>query len=80
MTIALDKRAHFLGGIAIAALAMPFGTGLAVLAAVVIGGAKEVIYDRYFGGTVDPEDFAWTLAGAAAFLAWMRFATFLMER
>lgn len=71
--IALDKLAHALAGAVIAALANPFGAQWAILAALVLGIAKEA-FDYLANAhadsqglpaehNVDPVDFAWTLAG-----------------
>lgn len=68
--IALDKQAHFLGGIALAGLALPFGIVAACLVPAVVGFAKELI-DPYVGGTRDAADFAWTLTGGAVFVGWV---------
>ena len=76
--IALDKQAHFWAGMALTAAALPFDIVVAVMGTVVVAALKEVVYDRFFGGTVDIADFAWTIAGAAVFLAWMCFASFLV--
>jgi len=69
--IALDKQTHFLAGVAIAGLSLPFGIVAACLVPVAIGFAKEMI-DPYVGGQRDPVDFAYTIAGAAVFVGWIK--------
>ena len=66
----IDKQAHFLGGISLAALASPFGLPAMIAAPIIIGAFKE-IHDHYFGGTVELADFLYTVAGGAAYLGWI---------
>lgn len=62
MTIQIDKAAHFLAGMALAALLVPFVLGWSLLPVVLAGAAKE-LRDRSGSGTYDPRDFWWTVAG-----------------
>ena len=62
MSIQIDKAAHFLAGMAIAALLVPFVLWWALLPVVAAGAAKE-LRDRTGLGTYDPHDFWWTVAG-----------------
>ena len=64
MTIQTDKAAHFLAGMALAALLAPFVLWWALLPVVLAGAAKE-LRDRSGHGTYDPRDFWWTVAGGA---------------
>jgi hypothetical protein len=58
-----DKWFHFLGGIAAAVtVAVFFGAVPGLVAAIVVGLAKE-IYDHFFRGTVDAVDFLATALG-----------------
>ena len=65
--IASNKKAYFFAGIACAAIALPFGIIAAALTPVAIGFAKGV-YDHYVVGTAGPANFAWMIAGDAAFV------------
>ncbi len=65
MTIQIDKAAHFLAGMALAALLVPFVLWWALLPVVVAGAAKE-LRDRSGSGTYDPRDFWWTVGGGVA--------------
>lgn len=67
--IAADKLAHFHAGIAVAALAYPFGLLPAVLATVFAAVAKEV-WDVENEGVPDVLDALATLAGGAALVGW----------
>ena len=66
----IDKQAHFLGGISLAALAMPFGIWYAI-AAPIIGGAAKEAYDSTGRGNVELADFLYTVAGGAVFVGWI---------
>lgn len=68
MSIQTDKAAHFLAGMALAALLLPFVSWWALLAVVLAGAGKELL-DRSGAGTYDPRDFWWTVAGGVAGLA-----------
>jgi len=72
-----DKIAHFLLGISAAALASPFGLPAMIAAPIIIGAGKE-IHDHYFGGMVELADFAYTVAGGAAFVGWILFLAEVM--
>ncbi len=65
------KTLHFFSGMACAALASPFGVIAAALTPVGLGFAKEM-YLHFTGQGADAENFAWTIAGAATFVLWMR--------
>jgi hypothetical protein len=67
--VAADKLAHFHAGIAVAALAYPFGLAPAVLATVFAAVAKEV-WDVENDGVPDVLDALATMAGGAALVAW----------
>jgi hypothetical protein len=69
--IASDNKAYFLAGMVCAAVTLPFGLIPAALTPVFIGFVKA-LYDHYAGGTADLTNFAWLLAGDAAFLAGVR--------
>ena len=69
--IASNKQAYFLAGMVCAAIALPFGLIPAALTPVFIGFAKA-LYDHSVGGTAGLTNFAWMLAGDAAFLAGIR--------
>lgn len=62
MNIQTDKAAHFLAGMALAALLAPFVLWWAQLPVVLVGAGKELL-DRSGSGTYDPRDFWWTVAG-----------------
>ena len=70
--IARDKLAHFHAGIAVAALAYPFGVLLACFAVVVAAIGKE-LWDAQGNGTPDPIDAVATLLGGAALVGWYQF-------
>lgn len=72
--IAIDKKAHFLGGIACAAGVLPFGLAAAVVVTIAVAAFKEVIYDHFFGGTPDTSDFLATVLGAGVYLGWIQWA------
>jgi len=61
---AIDKQAHFWWGWAIAATLYPIGVWFAVFTAALVGAGKEV-WDKRYGGTPDPKDFAATALGGA---------------
>lgn len=63
--MAIDKQAHFFGGMAISALLFPYIFLWALFAAGFAGAAKEV-RDHYFDGTVDFGDLVATVLGGAA--------------
>ncbi|NDP61881.1 hypothetical protein [Polaromonas sp.] len=65
------KILHFFAGMACAALASPFGIIAAALTPVGLGFAKEM-YLHFTGQGGDAENFAWTIAGAATFVLWLR--------
>ncbi len=65
MNIPIDKQAHFLGGMAIAALLCPYMFLWAFFVAGFAGAAKEV-RDYYGNGTVDFGDLLATVLGGAA--------------
>ena len=64
MKFAIDKQAHFWWGWAIAATLYPIGVWFAVFTAALVGAGKEV-WDKRYGGTPDPKDFAATALGGA---------------
>jgi hypothetical protein len=64
-----DKLLHLLAGIAIAALAYPFGILWACLAVLVAAVGKE-IYDSTGRGHVELLDALATVAGGALLLGW----------
>lgn len=65
MGIAEDKIKHFLAGFIIATVAtLIFGALWGIIATVVIGASKELIYDKLLKkGTPEVADFLFTLAG-----------------
>jgi hypothetical protein len=64
MNFPLDKRAHFLGGWAIAATAYSLtGALIDAFALVLIAGVAKEIYDYLFDGTPEWQDIAATCAG-----------------
>jgi len=65
------KKMHFFAGMACAALASPFGIIAAALTPVALGFAKEM-YLHFTGQRANAENFAWTIAGAATFVLWLR--------
>lgn len=69
-SIPLDKQLHFFAGMAVCAMAAPFGLDVAFMAALVAAVGKEV-YDHFFGGTVDAYDVLATALGAGALIAWL---------
>lgn len=69
--IARDKLAHFHAGIAVAALAYPFGLIPAVLATVIAAVGKE-LWDLQGNGTPEGLDAVATLVGGAALIGWYR--------
>lgn len=67
MSIQLDKIIHFLGGWALDATLSPFIGYDALFWVVVVGGGKELIWDKAMGrGTPDAYDFLATTAGGVA--------------
>jgi uncharacterized protein YfiM (DUF2279 family) len=69
--IAKDKQNHFAAGVLIgfSSSALTVNTNKSLLAslssAVIIGGGKELIYDKWMGrGTPEFKDFAYTIAGS----------------
>jgi hypothetical protein len=64
-----DKLAHFLAGIAVAAVAYPFGLIAAMLATVIVAVGKE-LWDAQGNGTPEPLDAVATLAGGGALAGW----------
>jgi hypothetical protein len=67
--IAQDKLAHVLAGIAVAALAYPFGLIPAMLATVLAAVGKE-LWDLQGNGTPEGLDAVATLVGGAALIGW----------
>lgn len=67
---ALDKQAHFWAGIALSALAMPFGLVYAIFVPLVAGMGKEIV-DPYLKGHRDWMDFVWTVAGMGVYVGWV---------
>lgn len=66
-----DKLAHFHAGIAVAALAYPFGLPLTVLAVIVAAVGKE-LWDLQGNGTPETMDAIATVLGGAALVGWYR--------
>ena len=67
--IARDKMAHFHAGIAVAALAYPFGLPLVALAVVVSAVGKE-LWDLQGNGTPEAWDAIATILGGVALVGW----------
>jgi hypothetical protein len=65
------KILHFFVGMACAAFASPLGIVAAALAPVALGFAKEM-YLHFTGQGANAENFAWTIAGAATIVLWLR--------
>ena len=70
MNLPRDKQLHFIAGFLVALVAGSLCSSLwvALLAAVVVGAAKEG-YDALGYGTVDLWDFIWTVLGGLAYVA-----------
>jgi len=68
MTIPLDKQLHFFSGWAICASLLPFtGLAWALFATVLVGAAKELVWDLALKkGTPDKNDALATAAGGLA--------------
>ena len=73
ISIPSDKIFHGLAGAVIAAAAFFFGVGLALVAVLAAGIAKE-IYDHFTGGTVDFWDVFATCWGGSVMLGVMGLA------
>ena len=67
--IASDKLAHFHAGIAVAALAYPFGLIPAMLAVVIAAVGKE-LWDAQGNGTPEVMDAVATVLGGAVLVGW----------
>jgi hypothetical protein len=72
-----DKLAHFLAGIAVAAVAYPFGLVPATLATVIVAVGKE-LWDAQGNGTPEPLDAVATLIGGAVLMGWYNGQPFLL--
>ena len=66
-----SKVIHFLVGMACAAIASPWGIVAAALVPVALGFGKE-LYLHSSGRGGSAENFAWTIAGAATLVLWLR--------
>jgi hypothetical protein len=64
-----DKLAHFLAGIAVAAVVYPFGVIPALIVVVIAGLAKEV-WDMQGNGTPEMADFLATVSGGGLLIGW----------
>jgi hypothetical protein len=64
-----DKLAHFLAGIAVAAVAYPFGLIAAMLATVIAAVGKE-LWDAQGNGTPEMADFLATVVGGGMLVGW----------
>lgn len=64
-----DKLAHFLAGIAVAALLAPFGCGLAMVVTLLIAAGKEG-WDSAGHGTPEGLDALATVLGGVLLLGW----------
>lgn len=69
--IAPDKLAHFHAGIAVAALAFPFGT-MAMLGAVLVAAVGKEVWDAQGNGTPDAWDAIATMLGGATLFGWFQ--------
>ena len=69
MVCNMDKLAHFLAGIAVAALAYPFGVVPALLFTLAAAIGKE-IWDAKGHGTPEILDAVATLLGGAVLVGW----------
>lgn len=67
--IARDKLAHFHAGIAVAALAYPFGLVPAVLSTIIAAVGKE-LWDAQGNGTPEGRDAVATVLGGALLIGW----------
>jgi hypothetical protein len=67
--LANDKFLHFVFGLALFAILIPFGTIFAFVGVLLVAAAKEVL-DSLGMGTSDPADFVFTLLGATFLLFW----------
>jgi hypothetical protein len=67
--VTVDKLAHFLAGIAVAALAYPWGLVPAIVAVIVAAAGKELA-DMYRHGEPEAWDLVATLAGGVVGLVW----------
>lgn len=65
----MDKLAHFLAGIAVAALAHPFGVVPALLLTLAAAIGKEIL-DAKGNGTPEILDAVATLLGGAVLVGW----------
>ena len=74
--IAQDKLIHFLGGLALYAMALPFGLPVACAVLLLAAIGKEV-YDYCHRDAHTPEimDAVATLAGGAVYAAWLQIIT-----
>jgi hypothetical protein len=64
-----DKLAHFYAGIAVAALAYPFGAS-ATITAVALAAVGKELWDAQGNGTSEVWDAIATLLGGVALLGW----------
>ena len=65
----MDKLAHFLAGVAVAAFVFPFGLIPAIILTVIAGLAKE-LWDMEGHGTPEMADFLATVAGGLVLIGW----------
>lgn len=68
-----DKLAHFLAGIAIAALLLPFGFAAAFVGSLVAAVGKE-LWDAQGHGTPEKNDAIATVLGGVLLLGWYEIA------
>jgi hypothetical protein len=71
MDIQCNKHFFLLLGVAVTALAMPFGLVAAALATT-LSSVCLVAWQHYSGRPSDAGEMAWMLAGGAAYLLWVK--------
>jgi hypothetical protein len=64
-----DKFLHFVFGLALFAVLIPFGSAFAFVSVIAVAALKEIL-DSLGMGTSDPADFVFTLLGATFLLFW----------